>query len=379
MKRNNGEGSIFRRKDGRWESALAYTDEAGDRQRRRFYGRTKAEVRSKLDEARRRLHDGDPVKDATVTVAAWVESWIGAALAASNRKISTRENYATLARTHLVPAPFGSIRLDRLKPSDVESLLVAKRAAGKSASTQRTIHSVLRACLEIAVRDGLLRRNPAAMVARPSPQVTEALYYTGDEVERLLAVAKDDRLFALIVFMVGTGLRRGEALALRWADVEYEEADDATARVRSTLARAAGQLVLSEPKTDKSRRTVPLPRQVAEELRLHHARQAAERLRAGSAWRDLGLVFPNEVGGFWEPRGVARRFAVLAHDAGLNGSLHTLRHTTATMLLMAGTPMRVVQELLGHSSFAITADVYAHVGASQEREAANRLETAFAW
>jgi integrase len=217
------------------------------------------------------------------------------------------------------------------------------------------------------------------MVARPTPEVTEALYYTREEVELLLATAKDDRLFALIVFMVGTGVRRGEALALRWADVKYEEADDATARVRSTLARVAGELVPSEPKTEKSRRTVPLPRQVAEELRLHHARQAAERLRAGSAWRDLGLVLPNEVGGFWEPRGVARRFGVLAHTAGLNGSLHTLRHTTATMLLMAGTPMRVVQELLGHSSFAITADVYAHVGANQEREAANRLETAFAW
>ena len=379
MKRGNGEGTVFKRKDGRWESALAYTDEAGDRQRRRFYGRTRAEVRSKLDEALRRLHDGDPVKDATVTVAAWVEGWIHGALAASNRKVSTRENYATLARTHLVPAPFGLIRLDRLKPNDVESLLVAKRNAGKSASTQRTIHSVLRACLETAVRDGLLRRNPAALVDRPSPQVTEALYYTGADVELLLAAAKDDRLFALIVFLLGTGVRRGEALGMRWADVDYQEADKAIAGVRSTLTRAAGQLALSEPKTDKSRRSVPLPRQVVDELRLHHARQAAERLRAGSAWRDLGLVFPNEVGGFWEPRGVARRFAVLAHSAGLRGSMHTLRHTTATTLLVAGTSMRVVQELLGHSSFAITADVYAHVSAGQERDAATRLETAFGW
>ena len=138
---------------------------------------------------------------------------------------------------------------------------------------------------------------------------------------------------------------------------------------------------MTEPKTEKSRRVVPLPRQVTEVLRGHRVEQAAERLRLGAAWSDLGLVFPNEVGGYWEPRNVARSFARLVKTVGLGPEVtpHTIRHSTATALLEAGTSMRVVQELLGHSSYAITADVYSHVGANQQREAAQRLETAFLW
>jgi integrase len=184
-------------------------------------------------------------------------------------------------------------------------------------------------------------------------------------------------LRSLLVFLVGTGCRRGEALALRWSDLDV---DGGTARIRATLARTRDGLVMTGPKTEKSRRQVPLPRPVVEELRAHRAAQAAERLRLGPAWVDLDLVFPNEIGGYWEPRNVARSCAALAASVGLEDvTIHTIRHSTASALIEAGTPMKVVQELLGHSSFAITADVYSHVGAEQQRDAADRLERAFAW
>ena len=155
-----------------------------------------------------------------MTVAMFVDDWTRKALPASGRKPTTQANYATIARTHLTPAPFGALTLDRLRPSDIEALLVAKRGAGLADSTVRLVYTVCRAMLDIAVRDGLVRRNAAAAVKRPTIRRSEARYLTVEEVGRLLKAAKGDRLEPLIVLMLGSGLRRGEALALHWRDVD---------------------------------------------------------------------------------------------------------------------------------------------------------------
>ena len=187
----------------------------------------------------------------------------------------------------------------------------------------------------------------------------------------------DDRLRALYVLLVGTGLRRGEALALTWADVDL---DGSAVRVAGTLSRVGGQLVVTAPKTVKSRRVVPLPAPVVSALRAHRVRQAAERLHAGSSWQDLDVVFATHCGTPTDPRNALRSLVEAAKRAGLEDvGLHTLRHSAATALIASGAHMRVVQELLGHSSFAITADVYAHVAPESTREAADRLADAFAW
>lgn len=339
--------------------------------------RRQSEARLKLRAAEERLSAGAPVKDARVRVGTFIDDWIGKGLAASTRKATTQENYANIARAHLIPAPFGDIPLDRLRPSDVEALLLMKRRTGKSSSTVRTIHSVCRAALDIAVRDGLLVPNPAAAVKRPAIERKDASYLTRDQVGVLLSACRQDRLYPLFALMVGTGLRRGEALALHWGDVDL---DHGQVRVRWTLSRVRGDLAVSEPKTDRSGRVVPVPAPVIAELRAHKARQAAERLAVGSAWRDLGAVFATESGGYLEPRNVLRRFVHLAQGAGLTGiGLHTLRHSAASALIETGTHMKVLQELLGHSTFSVTADIYSHVGATQQREAADRLAAAFQW
>jgi integrase len=177
--------------------------------------------------------------------------------------------------------------------------------------------------------------------------------------------------------MLATGLRRGEALALHWRDVDL---DAAVVRVRWTLSRTSAGLELGEPKTEKSRRTVSLPVPAVETLRAHRKRQAAEQLAAGGLWQPNGLVFTSEIGTPLEPRNVLRRFEALAERAGLRGvHLHTLRHSAASFLLAAGTHTKVVQEHLGHSSYTITADIYSHVAPAQQREAADKLGQAIHW
>ena len=375
-KRANGEGSIFKRKDGTWSAELSYRDDYGALKRRTVYGRTQADVRTKFRDARERIESGAPVRDASLTVASWLEDWITKSLAASDRKQATKDLYATIARTHLVPT-VGTIPLGRLRPSDVEALIVAKRDAGLSASTVRTIYTVLRAALDIASRDGLLRSNPAAAVRRPGVERRDAPHLTVEQAHVLLDAVRGDRLESLFRLMLATGLRRGEALALHWSDVDL---DVGQLRVRWTLSRTSQGLQLDEPKTDKSRRTVPLPRSAVETLRAHRGRQEDERRAAAGTWRDGGLVFTTEIGTPLEPRNVLRRFEQLAQRAGLLGvHLHTLRHSAASFLLAAGTHTKVVQEHLGHASYAITADIYSHVGPGQQREAADRLDEALRW
>lgn len=374
-KRANGEGSVFKRKDGSWAGALSYRDQDGRAKRRTVYGRTQTEVRAKLKEARQRLDAGAPVTDSSVTLAVWIEEWIAKALEASERKRATKDLYATVARAHLSPT-LGHLSLERLRPSDVEALIVGKRAAGKSASTVRTVYTVLRAALDVAVRDGLLHRNVRASVHRPVAERKEAGYLSAEQAQRLLQALSGDRLDVLYRLMLASGLRRGEALALHWSDVDL---DAGMVRVRLTMSRTSEGLGTDKPKTERSRRNVPLPRSAVETLKAHRTRQAAERL-ASPVWYDSGLVFTTEIGTALEPRNVLRRFQKLACAAGLDGvSLHTLRHSVASFLLAAGTHTKVVQEHLGHSSYAITADIYSHVAPTQAREAADRLDEAIQW
>lgn len=374
-KRANGDGSVFKRADGRWSGALSYEDADGRRKRRTVYGRTQSEVRAKLKDARLRLEHGAPVKDAAITLSSWLEEWIAKALEASDRKRATKDLYASVARTHLSPT-LGRLPLERLRPSDVEALIVVKRSEGKAPSTVRTIYSVLRAALDVAVRDGLLHRNPCTVVRRPVADQKDAAYLSVEQAQCLLAALAGDRLEPLFRLLLATGLRRGEALALHWADVDLEER---RLHVRLTMSRTSEGLGTDKPKTDRSRRHVPLPRSAAAMLQAHQARQATER-RAAPMWHDSDLVFTTEIGTALEPRNVLRRFQKIAAGAGLHGvSLHTLRHSAASFLLAAGTHTKVVQEHLGHSSYAITADIYSHVAPAQAREAADRLDDALQW
>jgi integrase len=231
MANANGEGSIYKRiRDGKesgYIGAISYTDDDGKLKRHIVYGKTRAEVRDKMKKARERLDNGMAVKDSRRALADWLAHWRATTLAASDRKESTKELYANLSRRHLETEPFGSKRLDKLKPSDVEGLVLTLRAKTKPAkatdadpnpepvralsdATIRQIYTVLRAGLDGAVRDGLLAKNPAAAVKRPGVARKEANHVEAADVTKLLLCAEGLRYRNVLVLIAGTGMRRGE-------------------------------------------------------------------------------------------------------------------------------------------------------------------------
>ncbi len=372
-KNANGEGSIYPwKKNGKragYKGAISYRDEYGAAKRYVAYGRTRKEVRGKLDKARQRLDEGAPVKDSKQAVGEWLTYWRATGLAASNRKESTKVLYGTLARKHLEPPPFGAIRLDLLKPSDIDAMLLALRQRDKplADSTVFNIYTVLRAALDGAVRDNLIARNPAAQVDRPLVPKKEARHISAADLAKLLAAADGLRYRDVLVLIAGTGLRRGEAVALSWSNVNL---DGGTIRVEATLSRVGKELLITEPKTDRSHRTVPLSPAVVALLKTQKARQAAERLRAGNQWTDTGLVFTTELGTAVDPRNILRTVELAAKKAGIDKTgVHTLRHSAATGWLESGVHIKAVSDLLGHSSISVTGDVYGHTSDDTARKA----------
>lgn len=374
-KRANGEGSIYQRSDGRWCSAIVADDPVtGQRHRTVLYGKTRTEVRQKLKAATERAEAGGPVRDAKATVAAWLAQWRATALEASTRKPTTKELYSSLSRKHLEPEPFGARPLDRLRPVDVDALIIALRDKKLANSTVRQIYTVLRLALDDAMRDGLLASNVAAKVKRPKVTQSEARYLPTADVKRLLQAAEKSRYHAVLTLIAGTGLRKGEALALTWADIDFAAS---TLRVRGTLSRVGKQKIVTEPKTEKSRRTLPLSPAMVALLRRHRASQRVDQLRAGSEWAASGHVFASQHGTPLEPRAVLRALTTAAKAAGIEGAnVHTLRHSAATGWIENGVSLKAVSEALGHSSIAITGDVYAHVSEQATLEAMTLLSDA---
>jgi integrase len=227
-------------------------------------------------------------------------------------------------------------------------------------ATVNKLHVVLHKALDQAVKWNMIQRNPTKVVKAPRPTPKEMHPLSAEETRKLLEAARGDKLEALYVLAIHTGMRQGELLALKWQDVDLE---NATVSVRRTLTKNGGRLLLGEPKTKKSRRTIQLTDEAVRALREHLARQVEHIQHRGDLYRDEGLIFASEVGTLINPTNLRQRsFASLLKRAGLPKiRFHDLRHTCATLLLSCNVHPKFVQELLGHANIAITLDTYSHV------------------
>jgi integrase len=240
-----------------------------------------------------------------------------------------------------------------------------------------SIRNVIRAAMNQALRWGLVARNVATLADAPRIERPAVRVLSAAEGNRLLDAAQGERFEAVDSVGLALGLRRGELLGLRWEDADL---DAGRLRVARSLQRIGGKLQLTETKTPKSRRTLPLPQDAVRALRAHRVRQLEERLAAGPDWRDGGfdLIFTNRTGGPIEPVNLHRAYKRLLTKAGLPSiRFHNLRHSAASLMLTQGVPIKTIQEILGHSSIAVTSGFYAHLDEQLKREAAEAMDRVF--
>jgi integrase len=383
-RRSAGEGAIYETADGRLRGSILLPLPDGTSKRVYVSGRTRAEITRKFDAKRKESDTGSVTgEDLGAYLARWVEA------CRPRLRSSTHVEYARHVSQYWLAGSFAAnlatLPLARLQPVDVERRMNEMVARGLSPSTARHARSILRRALNDAMREGLLNRNVAALARPPRAPRREMRALSPSEASRLLSATADEPAGPLYAMAIATGCRLGELLGLSWDDV----ADDGRSLVvRRSLAESGHTLdatggrhvtwALAEPKTERSRRTVMLPAIGVEALRHQKARQAVAKLAAGSAWQDRhNLIFTNDVGQPVNPESVSSGFRKMAARLGLQPvRFHDLRHTAASLLLAAGVPLKVVSETLGHSSIAITADVYQHVTPDLRREAADALDRA---
>lgn len=384
---------MYKRGEG-WVAVLELDPSVDGRRRRRYlYGKTQRDVLDRLASLRTQRDHGLPISAARgMTLVQYLDSWVDGTLAhqvtLGQIRQTTADSYADVADLMIIPY-LGRRRIDELKPAVLREWLATLRrtrnARGRAYSSRsvQIAHGVLRRALNDAVRDELIPRNVALLVKpgrvdSPAPQPLRP-----EEIRALLTEAQHDRLYPLWLLLVTLGLRRGEALALRWTDIDLDQGTLTVARSLQRIrtgeltpsGRRRGRLAEVPPKTIGSIRRIALPGVLVDALTAHRQQQHVER-GAASYWGDDDLVFTSSIGTWLEPQNVYKAWHELCERAGVRRCRpHDLRHTAASILLLQGADMRVVMDVLGHTRMPTTSDLYTHVLHEVRVDAAQRMDT----
>lgn len=371
-------GHIHKRASGRYAVVLdiGRDPDTGKRRQKWTSGfTTKKAAEQALAEMLSKVHEGSYSEPTKLTVAEYLRKhWIPGL----EVRASTLDSYTSQVERRIIPA-LGGRKLAGLTPADISAFYAGMRAANRlngdggavSPRTVQYVATILSKALSDAVRLGMLPRNPATAVARPRAARPEMAYWSAEDAGTFLDHVGEDRLYAAWLLLITRGLRRGELVGLRWVDVDLDAGRMAIVQTRIVVR---GKSVISEPKTARGRRSIPLDPQLVAVLRQHRRRQSEERLAAGPAFVDHGLVFATELGAPIDPQWLSRTFDTIVRALDVRRiRLHDLRHTCATLALSAGVPVKAVSEWLGHSSVVITLETYQHILPALAEEAGARL------
>src|SRR5579859_5604834 len=363
--RGGGEGDVHQRSDGRWEARVDFgfqldADGRKRRVRKSFYGKTRRAVVDQMDQFRTDLRNGLATVGRQPVLGEWLDYWLEH-IVKPNREPTTYALYEVLVRLHIKPH-LGNVRLDRLHTETIEHWLADLERSGIGLRTRQSALLRLRTALTVAVQRRRLGSNPAAHVEppkglkrarRPAPSLEDA--------RRLLAaLAADPLMKAFALLWLGEGLRRGETLGLRWDDIYFEEGYLLVQR-RVNRVQGRGLLIREGAKSDEGNRAQPLAKIVIEALKERRHQQDDDHSRAGTNWKGTadGFVFTTTIGTHIEPRNVNRAFTGALKRAGFeHQSPHSLRRDFAGLLLTSGVASRVTQELMRHTRYELTANVY---------------------
>ena len=377
-KRANGEGSIRKRKDGRWEGryTAGHDPETGKAIYKNVLGKTQTEVKEKLKQAIGETQALDITKAGKYTVGEWMEVWFQD-YAKIKVRPSSHQTYQGYIHNHIQPN-MGDIPLEKLTSLDIQKfykkLLTQGRVdrveakgqpKGLSAKTVRNIHQILSSALKLAQEQRLILTNPAEGCALPRVEHQEMKTLTTVQLASFFQEARESGVFELYYLELATGLRRGELLGLKWEDIDLERG---YLRVRRQVSRINGEVVEAPLKTKNAYRTLPLAEDTVSVLR-------EQRKKVGnSPW-----VFPSPSGGPISPDSVLHMLHRVLKRAGLpKVRFHDLRHTFATLALQNGVDVKTVSGMLGHFSAGFTLDTYAHITSAAQRQAAQTMGSVLA-
>lgn len=371
-------GSVFKRSGG-WAFKVdtGFHPETGKRRQSLKQGfRTKRQAEEALAEAQKTVIDGTVVANSNMRLDEFLDEW----LVGQEARLRPSSHHSYVMAGKRLKRHLGKYKIQALTPLQIEKFYAElldhgqRNGKGLSPKTVKNTHVVLRKALADAERLGLVHRNAAAAARGPSVTRPEMTTWSSDQLKAFSTVAQESRMRNAFTILASTGMRRGEALGLRWVDVDF---DSSQLAIVQTVSTVDSKVVVGQPKTSGSRRTVYVHDATIKALRQQRQLQAEERLAAGPAWEtDNDLVFRNVTGGPVNPDWFSRHFDKLVEQADVPRiRLHDLRHTNATLSLKAGVHPKVVSERLGHSSIAITLDLYSHVTPGISREAAATVES----
>ncbi len=342
---------------------------------------TKREAERTLREILLSLEQGSYVKPNKITLGEWLRQWLKD-YASLNTTDRTQESYSSIVGRHIIPS-LGNIFITDLQPQQIQSYYADKlnkgRVDGKGGLSARSVvyhHRILSKALDYAVKMGIVVRNVAKVVQPPRIQRVTMRTLSANEVVRFLDAARETNYYVYFATLLYTGLRRGELLALRWRNLDL---DNATLTVVETAYKLGnGDYVIKEPKTAHSRRTVTLPSSLVELFKAYRADQELLRIQLGVTLNVDDFVFIRLDGSPINPSAVTLAFRRIIKRAGLRGiRIHDLRHTHASLMLTAGIHPKVVSERLGHANIGITLDIYSHVLPGLQEAAADKFDRIF--
>lgn len=327
---------------------------------------TKAEAISARDKARTDARTGIFVSPTKITVQDHFEAWW--TIKSQKVKPTTADNYRQILDRYILPN-LGSMALKDLTPVLIERMLLDLNK-DHSESTVRLVSIVLAQGLDRAIKDHLLAINPAKGIERPKGKKKSVTPYTSSELKELLKALENHRLFAFFRLLAYSGARRGEILALKWSDLEFDKGTLSISKNRTRIGRSV--IEQDSTKGGDGKRTVQIDSETLRILKKHRTDQIEERMKAGSAWQEQNYIFTQVTGEPLDPSTPYQLFKKVAKKIGLRSeSLHSIRHLHATELLNSGVSVHLVKDRLGHSDISTTLRIYAHIRPEQKQEVAD--------